>query len=252
MIPAPILAGHRLTRLVVLDFGLFDVGPGQRLIGIPGFLLQTDRGANVLFDTGFPPEYVSDFAATAARDGLHRFGAFAGFGPDNTAKGQLALLGLTPADISHVILSHGHIDHVGSLPLFAHAEIVLTARERADPKPCYFFDVQPIDWPQARYRSIDGDTPLCDGVTLIPTPGHTPGHLSAHLALPDGRQLILAADAINRISEPDEGFADAKDPAQAMQSFHRLDALARATGAAMIYGHEPSQWAGLPKAPLPY
>jgi N-acyl homoserine lactone hydrolase len=64
--------------------------------------------------------------------------------------------------------------------------------------------------------------------------------------------VILAADAINRISEPDEGFADAKDPARAMQSFHRLDALARQTGAAMIYGHEPSQWPGLPKAPLPY
>ena len=39
--------------------------------------------------------------------------------------------GPKPADITHVILSHGHIDHVGSLPLFAHAEIILTATERA-------------------------------------------------------------------------------------------------------------------------
>ena len=246
-----ILQGHKLNRLYVLDFGVFDVGPGQRLIGIPGFLLQTDQGANVLFDTGFPPEYVTDFAATAARDGLDRFGAFAEFGAANTAQGQLALLGLTPLDISHVLLSHGHIDHVGSLPLFAHADITLTATERADAKPCYFFDVQPIDWPKARYHTITGETAFCDGVTLIPTPGHTPGHMSAHLVLPDGRQVILAADAINRISEPDEGFADAKDPARAMESFHRLGALFKATGATMIYGHEPSQWSGLPKAPLP-
>jgi N-acyl homoserine lactone hydrolase len=247
---------HRLTRLTVLDLGLFDVGPGQRLIGIPGFLLETEDGhgggAKILFDTGFPPEYATDFEATAARDGLQRFGAFASFGPANTAEGQLALLGLRPSDISHVILSHGHIDHVGSLPLFAHAEIVLTETERADARPCYFFDVQPIDWPEARYRTITGTTPICAGLTLIPTPGHTAGHLSAHLVLPDGRQVILAADAINRISEPDEGFADARDPEAAMASYHRLAALAAETGAVVIYGHEPSQWAGLPKAPQPY
>lgn len=247
---------HRLTRLTVLDLGLFDVGPGQRLIGIPGFLLETEDGhgggAKILFDTGFPPEYASHPAETAARDGLAGFGVLVGFSDRQTAQGQLALMGLVPGDISHVILSHGHIDHVGSLPLFAHAEIILTATERADEKPCYFGTARPIDWPEARYRTITGTTPICAGLTLIPTPGHTAGHLSAHLVLPDGRQVILAADAINRISEPDEGFADARDPEAAMASYHRLAALAAETGAVVIYGHEPSQWAGLPKAPQPY
>lgn len=246
------LARHRLTRLTVLDFGLFDVGPGLRLIGIPGFLLETDLGARILFDTGFPPDYVTQPEATAARDGLERFGRFTDFGPANTAEGQLALLGLGPADISHVILSHGHIDHVGSLPLFAHTEVIMTAVERRDPKPCYFFDIRPMDWPDARYRLIEGEVELCQGVRLIPTPGHTAGHLSALLTLPEGRRVLLAADAINRISEADEGFADAKDPALAMASYGRLMDLAQATGAEVIYGHEPSQWAGLPKAPVAF
>jgi N-acyl homoserine lactone hydrolase len=175
-----------------------------------------------------------------------------GFGPAQTAAGQLAKLGLTAADITHVILSHGHIDHVGSLPLFAHAEIILTASERADPRPCYFGTVQPMEWPEARYRTLTEETKLCHGITLIPTPGHTAGHLSALLALPDGRQVLLAADAINRISEPDEGFADARDPGAAMESYHRLMAHVAATGATVIYGHEPSQWAGLPKAPVAF
>lgn len=251
-----ILPKHRLTQFYVLDFGLFDVGPGLRQIGIPGFLLKLEDGEGrrhwVLFDTGFPPEYVTDPAATAARDGLERFGAFAAFGPENTAEGQLALLGLTPADIGHLILSHGHIDHVGSLPAFAHATIILTAVERADPRPCYFFDVQPIAWPDAQYLTFADEITLCEGVRLFATPGHTAGHLSAHLALPDGRQVILAADAINRISEADEGFADAKNPALAMQSYHALMARAADTGAAVIYGHEPSQWPTLPKAPRAY
>ena len=256
MTPAQDLSSQRLIRLTVLDFGLFDVGPGKRVIGIPGFLLETEdgqgSGAKILFDTGFDPAYATAPEATAARDGLASFGVLVGFGPAQTAAGQLAKLGLTAADITHVILSHGHIDHVGSLPLFAHAEIILTAPERADPKPCYFGTVQPMAWPEARYRTLTEETQLCHGITLIPTPGHTAGHLSALLALPDGREVLLAADAINRISEPDEGFADARDPGAALESYDRLMAHVTATGATVIYGHEPSQWAGLPKAPVAF
>jgi len=72
------------------------------------------------------------------------------------------------------------------------------------------------------------------------------------LALPDGRQVLLAADAINRISELVEGFADARDPGAAMESYHHLMAHVATTGATVIYGHEPSQWAGLPKAPVAF
>jgi N-acyl homoserine lactone hydrolase len=109
-----------------------------------------------------------------------------------------------------------------------------------------------MDWPDVTYHLIDSETPVCEGLTLIPTPGHTPGHLSALVTLQDGRAVILAADAINRISEPDEGFADAVDPAAAMASFHRLQDIQRQTGAKVIYGHEPSQWSDLPKAPQPW
>jgi N-acyl homoserine lactone hydrolase len=236
-----------VSRLTVLDFGLFEVRGGERLIGIPGFLLETDRGARVLFDTGFPPAYATD-PEIAERDGLPNFGRLVDFSLRQTAAGQLAVLGLTPADIDLVILSHGHIDHVGSLPLFSHVPIVMTARERADPEPSYFGTARPMDWPQATYRLIDTDTPVCDGLMLIPTPGHTPGHLSALVTLPATGQVILAADAINRASEPAEGFADAADPVAAADSAARLLALA-AAGAMLIYGHEPSQWSGLPKAP---
>jgi hypothetical protein len=37
-----------------------------------------------------------------------------------------------------------------------------------------------------------------------------------------------------------------------MESYHRLMAHVAATGAEVIYGHEPSQWAGLPKAPVAF
>ena len=244
------LSDHHITRLTLLDLGLFDVGPGLRRIGIPGYLLETDGGARILLDTGFPPDYVTAPAATAARDDLARFGALIDHSATRTVPGQLALLGLTTADITHVILSHGHIDHVGALPLFAHCEVILTETERADPRPCYFYDKRPMEWPIATYRLITGETDLCHGLRLIPTPGHTAGHLSALVTLPGG-SFVLAIDAINRASEPAEGFADAKDPAMAAQSAARLFALQHHHKAQMIYGHDPDQWALLPKAPQP-
>lgn len=240
----------KLSRLFVLDLGRFEVRGGERVIGIPGFLLQTDRGANILFDTGFPPDYLTD-PARPGQDGLPRFGRLLDYRPEQTAEGALALLGLAPADIDLTILSHGHIDHVGSLPLFTHAPILMTARERAEPAPLYFGQARPIPWPDAAYRLIDADTPVCDGLTLIPTPGHTAGHLSALLTLPDDRHVILAADAINRASEPAEGFPDADDPVAAKASADRLLSLAP-PDALLIYGHDPGQWPRLPKAPQPW
>ncbi len=248
-VPALLPVGDRVARLTVLDFGLFDVGPGRRTIGIPGFLIETRSGAHILVDTGFPPAYATDPDATAARDDLPRFGRLIGYSARQTAAGQLASLGLAPADIALTILTHGHIDHVGSLPLFAHAPIVMTRTERADPKPCYFFDQRPMDWPDAPYVLIDGDTGLCDGLTLIPTPGHTAGHLSVLIALTGTGPVILTGDAINRPSEPDEGYPDARDPALAAQSGDRLLALHEKLGAMLIYGHCPVQWQALRKAP---
>lgn len=244
------LADHTLTRLYVLDFGSFDVGPGKRQIGIPGFLLETDKGARILVDTGFDPAYATDYATTDARDALSGFGRLVDFSARQTAAGQLAVLNLTIADITHVILTHGHIDHVGSLPLFA-CPIYLTKAERDEPQPIYWGAVRPLHWPAALYRIITNETELCGGLTLIPTPGHTPGHLSVLLTLPTGA-VILAADAINRASEPNEGFPDAMDPALAALSAARLFDLQVLHNALMIYGHDPTQWAGLPKAPEPF
>lgn len=49
-----------VQRLYVLDYGLFQVHSNQRIIGIPGYLIQTLDDVDILVDTGFPARYVDD------------------------------------------------------------------------------------------------------------------------------------------------------------------------------------------------
>jgi N-acyl homoserine lactone hydrolase len=241
-----LLPGHRALRLTILDCGLFDVRGGERIIGIPAFLVTTDRGAQVLIDGGFPPGYDE---GQARADGLPVFGALIP-DPARNVTAQLALMGLTPADITLHVLTHGHIDHVGALPLIT-CPLVVTRAERAEDRPLYFGTARAVAWPEVPTHRIEWETAICEGLTLIPTPGHTPGHLSVLVTLPEG-PVILTADAINRASEPAEGFPDAMDPGTAAQSAAHLHRLRDRLGAALIWGHDPLQWQGLPKAPLPW
>jgi N-acyl homoserine lactone hydrolase len=227
-----------VVALDPLDLGRFDVGPGKRLIPICGWLITLASGRRVLLDTGFPPAYASDERATALADGLDSFGRLVGFGAEHTVLGALGRHGVVASDISHVILSHSHIDHVGGLGLFPGATIILSAAERALPKPLYFGKVQPMAWPEAPYVAIDRTTEICRGLRLYLTPGHTAGHLSA-LVRVQGRATVLAIDAINRHSEPAEGYPDAADPVVAARSGRMLLRLARRYRARLIPGHEP-------------
>ena len=247
----PDLSHHRVTRLTVLDCGTFSVRGGARIIGIPAYLITTDLGAQILVDGGFPPAYARDEPAATAADGLASFGRLIEYSPRQTLPHQLARAGTSLAQITLHILTHGHIDHVGALPLIS-CPLILTATERADPRPRYFGAARPLPWPDLPTRTITDTTTLCHGLTLIPTPGHTPGHLSLHLTLPETGAVLLAADALNRASEPDEHFADAADPSAATRSADHLIALQSQTRALLIYGHDPAQWPDLRKAPAFY
>ncbi len=237
------LRRDQVVALDRLDLGRFDVGPGQRLIPISAWLITTAAGRRLLLDTGFPPAYATDEREMALADGLDGFGRLVGHTVDHTILGALALRGLTAADISHVLLSHSHIDHVGGLDCFPDAEVILSAEEHAEPRPLYFGKRRPMDWPDVRYRSLTGTTEICGGLRMIATPGHTAGHMSVLIRL-DGQAVVLAVDAINRFSEPTEGYPDASDPVLAARSGKRLMDLARRHKARMIPGHEPLSGTG--------
>jgi N-acyl homoserine lactone hydrolase len=242
----------RPKRLTVLDFGLFRVHAGPRDIGICGYLIETDAGERVLVDGGFPAKYADDPARATAEDALGGFGEVLSLTPDNLPEAQLALAGVAPDGIDLLILTHTHIDHLGALHGFPRAPMVVSAAERALPRPLYWTGGQPWDWPERDYRVVGGDVTIGPGFDLLQAPGHAPGQLAMLLELPRTGPVLLTSDAISRPAEVDEGFDTAPDPATALASARRLMALAEARGAFVIYGHDPAQWGELRKAPAHY
>jgi N-acyl homoserine lactone hydrolase len=235
--------------LYILDFGLFQVHENGRIIGIPGYLIQTHDGQNILVDTGFPAKYAEDAEQATREDGLDIFGRVLKLTQDNLPAGQLAKIGLTSADIDTLVMTHSDIDHVGGIGNFHQATLVIHADERAYEQPRYWHGRSPLFWPDNKTQLIHEDTDLCPGVTLLSTPGHAPGHLSLLLRLPEAGNVLLIADAISRPSELQEGFSGAWDHDLAHASADKLMALAQAQKAFIIYGHDPQQWPTLKKAP---
>lgn len=245
----PILSGT-IRRLYVLDFGLFQVHENQRVIGIPGFLIQTHDGQNILVDTGFPARYAQDAEGATLEDGLDSFGRVLHLDQQNLPQGQLSLIGLETNDIHTLVMTHTDIDHVGGIAGFPQATMVIGRRERALPQPRYFGDRSPIPWPDRESdQLVEGDRALCAGVALLDTPGHSPGHLSLLVRLPQTGTVLITGDAISRPAELEEGFGGAWDPDQARSSAERLMAIAQREKAMIIYGHDPVQWGSLRKAP---
>ncbi len=236
-------------RLAVLDYGLFEVHAGPRTIGICGFVVETDAGEVVLIDTGFPAKYAEDAHAATAEDDLGSFGRVLSVTPDNLPGPQLAKLGLTKTDVTLMIQSHTHIDHVGDMTGYPGVPILMSGDERALPRPLYWSGKQPMDWPDRDYILLSEDTAIGGDFEVLHCPGHAPGQLAFMVRLPQTGWVLLTSDAISRASEVDEKFAGSWDVDQAIFHGDRLMKRAAERDAFVIFGHSPEQWPALKKAP---
>ena len=248
----PITLKGKPKRLAVLDYGSFEVHAGPRTIGICGFVIETDAGEVVLIDTGFPGKYSIDAEVATLEDDLGSFGRVLSVTPENMPGPQLARLGLSKADVTLMIQSHTHIDHIGDMAGFPHAPILMSAAERALPRPLYWSGKQTMEWPDRDYVLVSEDTLLGTGFEVLHCPGHAPGQLAFMVQLPQMGWVLLTSDAISRASEIGEKFAGSWDEDQAIFHGDRLMQMAKARDAFVIYGHSPEQWPDLKKAPYSF
>jgi glyoxylase-like metal-dependent hydrolase (beta-lactamase superfamily II) len=105
-----------------------------------------------------------------------------------TLASQLDEIGVKPADIKYVAVSHTHNDHIGNVEMFPKAMLLVQKAEYEWPNPLGPGRFKP-DHPVTR---LEGDRDVFgDGsVTLLSTPGHTPGHQSILIRLKTGAILI--------------------------------------------------------------
>ncbi|MEL6610143.1 MAG: MBL fold metallo-hydrolase [Pseudomonadota bacterium] len=237
----------RPISLTVLDYGTFRVHSGPRIIGLMGALVQTDAGERVLIDTGMPAKYARDADAAGTEDGLHSFGEIVSMSAENLPDAQLAKAGVDGIDL--LVISHTHIDHIGGLHGWPGVPMVISAVERALPKPLYWSGGQMMEWPDRETRLIHGGGTLGPGFEVFFTPGHAPGQLAFAIDLPATGRVIWTSDAISRPAEIDEAFDTAWEPQTALHHARRLCAMPHDL---MIYGHCPEQWKTLRKAPEAY
>jgi N-acyl homoserine lactone hydrolase len=141
---------------------------------------------------------------------------------------SLARHGLEPGDVTTVVISHSHYDHVQNLDLFPRAALCLHPAELADapgdparpPWTRHLFDGREV-------RPVAGATELAPGVGVLPLPGHTAGSVGL-VAETDGGRAVCTGDALSSAAALRAGVPAVVrgDPAQARASLRRAAALA--------------------------
>lgn len=108
---------------------------------------------------------------------------------------QLDQLGVKPADIKAMAVSHTHPDHTGNVEMFPSTMLYVQKDEHDWPGP----NNRPRFNPAHPVTLLEGDRDVFgDGsLTILSTPGHTPGHQSLLVKLPKTGAVLLSGDAVH-------------------------------------------------------
>lgn len=246
--PPPALSLWRLDcGSIDVDLGLFsDTGlyAGRRKTLMASCYLVRNGDRYLLWDTGLD-------------------GAMAGKPKDKDGGllkqklvPQLARIGVKPADVDFVGISHYHYDHTGQVADFPGATLLTGKGD---------WEVIKV-WKPARPRfrhwlsgggkvePLEGDKDVFgDGrVTILKMPGHTEGHQALLVRLASG-PVLISGDQYHFTENREVGGVPSfnVDRADTLASHDRFEKLARNLRARVIIQHEPADVAKLPAFPEP-
>jgi len=203
---------------------------------VNGVLLEGDDGELVLIDAGFPNHETAVFDA-------------------------LSTLGRRPEDLSHIVFTHAHPDHIGSAAAIIERTGAKTWMHPSDvpisesggpfraltPSPhlaqgilfrIFWRPNEPIAPVRIDQHIQDGETlPLAGGLRVIHTPGHSAGHVS--LLWRDDRLLVVGDVGSNMVGVSDPlGFEDQEQGRRSQRQLASLRFQAAAFGHGRAIPHD--------------
>jgi glyoxylase-like metal-dependent hydrolase (beta-lactamase superfamily II) len=203
-------------------------------------------GRNILFDSGFHRQRW--FKEWTIKDYLR---------PDEAVR----LAGVKPEDITDVVISHAHWDHMGGIDLFSHANIWIQKEEfryytaEAWQPGGSHGGIDPDDVQQlvrlnteGRLRLVDGDNvEIFPGIRAYTGARHT--FASQYLGVDGNPSFVLASDSVylyRNLAEhkPSATFSEADYPAN-IKSQERMIQLAGSPDR-IVPGHDALQFQRFP------
>ncbi|WP_163544064.1 MBL fold metallo-hydrolase [Occultella kanbiaonis] len=218
-------------------------GPRERRRFPSNVFRYADAGRRVLYDTGYAPSpWRTGLAGRIYRRLL----------PPVIDPGETIAAQLDPTDVTHVVLSHLHPDHIGGLVHFPHATLVLhpaLLTTLAHPRltdgvlagllPDWFDRARRIvvgEFGPGPFGLATHDLFGDDSYHLVDLPGHARGHLGALVA---GHALARRRRRLGP-GPPRPGGSDARRAAPDHCRRRRASAYRKATARGRAPGRPPA------------
>jgi N-acyl homoserine lactone hydrolase len=219
------------------------VNVGQSMPFVDNCYLMHHAQGWLLWDTG-----VTDAVAAMPNGQAPQDPRMTHWKKPTTLAAQLEAVGVKPAEVKYVAVSHTHPDHIGNVELFPQAMLLVQKAEYEWPSPFgpRFKAEHPV-------TKLDGDRDVFgDGsVTILATPGHTPGHQSLLVKLPKTGALVLSGDAVHFKANWDNRGVPANnaDKDQTLSSMQRIADVLAKEHAQLWINHDKAQRDTLKMAP---